>query len=287
MIENLPDKTVFTGEYLCFQKYKVKIAVKAENKSELNEIRKRLKKTFPNGLDAVDLAEVEYFFEIKKTAAIYNAKKYEFYLNTEKIFEDENRVNFFDFIESRLRLTVAEFASERVFLHAGVVGWNGKAIIIPAKSFSGKTTLVAELVKKGAEYFSDEYAVLDADANVEPFPKWLSMRGIIDETRQIEQPVKMFGGVAASETVAPGMILLATYCKEVGNPKNWNLKPLKQGEAVMELLPHTMSIRNNPRFVLEVLNKLTNRAIIVRTLRGEAADFAEPLLGFYESIVKN
>lgn len=287
MTENVPAEKASPSEYLCFQKYNVKIAVKAENRSELNEIRKRLRKTFPNGLDSVDLGEVEYFFEIKKTAAKYNAEKYEFYLNTEKIFEDENRKNFFDFIESRLRLTVAEFAFERVFLHAGVVGWKGKAIIIPAKSFSGKTTLVAELVKKGAEYFSDEYAVLDADANVEPFPKWLSMRGIIDETRQVEQPVKMFGGIAASKTAAPGMILLATYCKESDNPENWDLKPLKQGEAIMELLPHTMSIRNNPRFVLEVLNKLTNRAIIVRTLRGEAADFAEPLLGFYESIVKN
>ena len=60
---------------------------------------------------------------------------------------------------------------ERVFVHAGVVGWKGHAIVIPGRSRSGKTTLVAELVKAGAEYYSDEFAVLDAEGRVHPFPE--------------------------------------------------------------------------------------------------------------------
>src|SRR5438876_6947053 len=82
----------------------------------------------------------------------------------------------FDTLESDLRLVVAEFARHRVFVHAGVVGWKGKAIVIPGRSFSGKSTLVAELVRAGATYYSDEYAVLDVEGNVHPYPRPVVMR---------------------------------------------------------------------------------------------------------------
>src|SRR5205823_9671727 len=82
----------------------------------------------------------------------------------------------FDILESDLRLVVAEFARHRVFVHAGVVGWKGKAIVIPGRSFSGKSTLVAELVRAGATYYSDEYAVVDPQGRVHPYPKPLSLR---------------------------------------------------------------------------------------------------------------
>ena len=57
--------------------------------------------------------------------------------------------SLFDRFESDLRIFVAEWAKHRVFVHAGVVGWKGKAIVIPGRSFSGKSTLVAELVRAG------------------------------------------------------------------------------------------------------------------------------------------
>ncbi len=56
----------------------------------------------------------------------------------------------FERLESDLRLFVAEVARHRVFVHAGVVGWKGRAIVIPGRSYSGKSTMVAELVRAGA-----------------------------------------------------------------------------------------------------------------------------------------
>jgi len=53
----------------------------------------------------------------------------------------------------------------------------------------------------------------------------------------------------------------------------------------MELLSHTISIRYNPKFSLKVLNKTVNRAIIVKTKRGEAKKFAVKLLSFFENRV--
>ena len=85
-----------------------------------------------------------------------------------------------DFLEADLRHHVAEHAPRRVFVHAGVVGFRGRAIVIPGRSHSGKSTLVGELIRAGATYYSDEYAVLDARGRVHPFAKPISIReGIV------------------------------------------------------------------------------------------------------------
>ena len=73
-------------------------------------------------------------------------------LDLEKVFE---------VLESDLQVYIAERARTRLFVHAGVVGWRGRAIVIPGSSYSGKSTLIAALVGAGAVYYSDEYAVFD------------------------------------------------------------------------------------------------------------------------------
>ncbi len=142
-------------------------------------------------------------------------------------------------------------------------------------------TVVAELVKKGAVYYSDEYAVLDAAGNVQPFPKWLSLRGIVDPYTQLECSVESIGGIAGTKTIPVGMVLMAQYKRGKKIPKRWCPRRLSSGQAIMEILPHALPIRNKPKFVLEVLNKLASRAIIVKTVRGEAKDFATTLLNYF------
>ena len=55
-----------------------------------------------------------------------------------------------DVLESDLQLFVAQHSREFVFVHAGVVGVNGKALLLPGTSGAGKTTLVRALVRAGA-----------------------------------------------------------------------------------------------------------------------------------------
>lgn len=267
-----------TENQLAFQTFGVKIGIETDQPEHLDKIRQQFAKVFPNGLDKAseDAVEHQFFIKSKKDGTS------EFYKNEKKIFEGLAGVSFYESVESIIRLTVAEFAVEKVFLHAGVVGWKNRAIVIPADGWSGKTTLVAELVKKGATYYSDEYAVLDAEGNVEPFPKWLSIRGIIDEFTQLDCPVESLGGVAGTKTIPVGMVLIARYNKAKKIPLRWKPRRLKAANGIMEILPHTFSIRNKPEFALEVLNKLTTRAIIVKTVRGEAKEFAETLLDYFE-----
>jgi hypothetical protein len=61
-------------------------------------------------------------------------------------------------------------------LHASVAEAHGCAILLPAKEESGKTTLVAGLVRAGMRYLTDEAAVLDLDTGmVHPYPKPLTV----------------------------------------------------------------------------------------------------------------
>ena len=76
--------------------------------------------------------------------------------------------------------TVAQRSRQMLFVHAGVVGWRGMAIVIAGRSHTGKSTLVAELVRRGAVYYSDEFAVLDDMGMVHPYRRPLVLRG---ETR--------------------------------------------------------------------------------------------------------
>src|SRR5262245_33841798 len=102
-----------------------------------------------------------------------------------KLFEDDREIMQMDdvaallnYFETMVQLHVADYAPRRVFVHAGVVGWQGKAIVIPGRSFSGKTSLVVEFLKAGATYYSDEYAVLDHRGLVHPYPRLLSVREV-------------------------------------------------------------------------------------------------------------
>ena len=64
---------------------------------------------------------------------------------------------------------VARRAPGLLFVHAGVVGWRGLAIVVPGRGAIGKTRLVAELVRRGAVYYSDTFAVLDEAGRVHPY----------------------------------------------------------------------------------------------------------------------
>jgi hypothetical protein len=78
--------------------------------------------------------------------------------------------------ESVLNAIVASVRSH-FLIHAGVVSWNDRGIILPADSAHGKTTLVLELVRRGFKFLSDEMAALGrADGRVHPFPRSLRIR---------------------------------------------------------------------------------------------------------------
>ncbi len=61
-------------------------------------------------------------------------------------------------------------------IHAGAVLIGDKALVLPGASHSGKSSLVAELLRRGAVCLSDEYALIDAEGLVHAYPRALLLR---------------------------------------------------------------------------------------------------------------
>ena len=149
-------------------------------------------------------------------------------------------------LETDLQLYVAEAAPRRIFVHAGVVRWRGRAILIPGRSLSGKSTLVNELIKAGATYYSDEYAVCDARGRVHPYPKPLALR---KEGDVLPKPVRA-GTMPGRPVVKPlpvGLVVLTSY----RSGARWRPRRLSHGRAVIELLNHTIPARMEPGRALD------------------------------------
>ncbi len=175
--------------------------------------------------------------------------------------------------ESDLRLFVAELAKHRVFVHAGVVGWKGKAIVIPGRSYSGKSTLVAELVRAGATYYSDEFAVFDSRGRVHPFAKPLELREEGEYT-QTKVSVAELGGHSGTKPLPVGLVLMTQF----KSGARWRPRKLTAGKGVLELLFNTVSARRNPERALATLQRVTAKADVLKGVRGDATEAVPAML---------
>ncbi|HEX7174441.1 MAG TPA: hypothetical protein VF240_04055 [Pyrinomonadaceae bacterium] len=184
----------------------------------------------------------------------------------------------FERFAADLHLYVAEAARRRVFVHAGVVGWRGRAIVLPGNSLSGKSTLVAELVRAGATYYSDEYAVLDRRGRVHPFARPLGIRDT-QSGRQRRVTVESLDGTSGSRPLPVGLVVVSKY--RPGS--RWRPRRLSSGQGLLTLLSNTISVRRRPEAALDALQQVTAGAPVIKSTRGEARAAAEAILEAVES----
>ena len=194
------------------------------------------------------------------------------YRGGDRLVRTLDRDELLDGVEGQVRLCVAEMATHRVFLHAGVVAWNGGAILIPGRSHSGKSRLVEALVRRGATYYSDEYAVLDARARVHPYATPLSRRDESGRARRIS--LESLGGPSERPAVPVRKVVLTRY--QEGS--DWKPRLLTPGRALLGLLDHAIPARRRPQDVLKALGRLVAGAAVYKGARGDADAVAAALL---------
>ncbi len=170
-------------------------------------------------------------------------------------------------------LAVAMLSPHFVFVHAGAVEWQGQALLIPGQSLAGKSTLVMELVRAGATYLSDEFALLDNKGMVHPYPKPISMRES-SQSKQIDVSVESFGGTIATNPVPLGFVFDTTYKKGA----HWKPKHISPGQGVLATLTNCPAAQYAPERVLDALNTAAINTCFIRTLRGDAAAIAPLIL---------
>jgi hypothetical protein len=177
----------------------------------------------------------------------------------------------FERFESDLHFRVAEHAQRKIFVHAGVVGWKGKAILIPGRSFAGKTTLVAELVRAGATYYSDEYAVLDASGRVHPFPRRLNIREVNGQRKCAAEDL---GGVTGTKPLTVSTVIVSKYKQGA----KWRPRQLSRGQGALALLDNAVAVRRYPDTALGALSHTISTARILKGVRGEAQQVVDFIL---------
>jgi hypothetical protein len=182
-------------------------------------------------------------------------------------------------LEANLRLSVAAAAPRRVFVHAGVVGYRGRAIVLPGRSGAGKSTLTAALVRAGALYYSDEFAVLDGRGRVHPFAKPLSLRDPEGGGAR-SVTAEALGARSGIGPLPVGLVVLSGYRAGA----RWRPARLTPGPALLELLAHTVPIRKRPEASLGALQAMVQGAVVVKSRRDEAEGLAPLLLRVLDEI---
>ena len=255
----------------------VNVCIKSDSVHLLENAVERAEKAFVGNLEVIDECSTQHVFSL-----YCDGGNYVLYHEGQIARYSSNRGYFLKSFDSMLRIKIAEYAKDRVFLHAGVVGWNEKAIVFPGDSFDGKSTLAAEFVRAGAVYFSDEYAVLDYDGLVHPFPRSISLRNwnayeeIYDYS---EISAESLGGSSGHAPLQVGVVLFTKFEENA----IWQPEVLRPGQAIIEILSQTIPIRYAPQFSLKVLKNMTSNAILLKSSRGDARKFVKSFLDFVDN----
>ncbi|HVA59076.1 MAG TPA: hypothetical protein VNG13_00880 [Mycobacteriales bacterium] len=154
-----------------------------------------------------------------------------------------------------------------VVVHAGVIGWRGRGLLLPGRSGAGKSTLVAALVALGADYYSDEYALLAADGRASAYPRPIATPPECAQPRhgQPKPPTRRLDvNLIAALTYLPGAVT--------------ELSALSPGAGALILLGNAVAARTRPRAVLGAVTAAATRAQGVRGNRGEATEAATQLV---------
>ena len=175
---------------------------------------------------------------------------------------------------------VAIHARGGLFVHAGVVGWRGYAILIPGRSKTGKSTLVAELVRRGAVYYSDEYAVIDDHGRVHPYTRPLVLR----DGSQPACPALGEGMTGATTDLEPlpGALVVSAAYQEGAS---WCPAVVTGARAALSLVDNTVLAATEPARAIRLAALLGPSVVMLQGLRPDAALVAPEILRFVDDLL--
>ncbi|MEM7031764.1 MAG: hypothetical protein AAF629_19575 [Chloroflexota bacterium] len=234
----------------------------------------QLVQVFPPGWEVSDQEEVEmlYSFKVGGAGKRKGVRHYNLlYAGSGQLVRTHDMDEVFDTLRQHLSFLVATSSTEGFFIHGGVVGWQDQAIVILGPEGSGRTTLVKELVKAGASYYSDQYAVLNEDGHVLPY---LSNPATRNDDGQYENeclPEQL--GEVGTKPLPVGLALMTTY----ENGAHWQVRPVSVGQAMLAWLEYAVVTRFQPEDAMMRIQKVVT-APTFRSKRGEAADVASKIL---------
>jgi hypothetical protein len=251
-------------EHIGFESLGVRLRLTADSP----EVLERIPRLLPPGASACEPASADAAFGVLKDPA----GTYQFTRDDSPVSSGLDLEFALMLLDNQIRIYVGINAPNRIFIHAGVVGLGERAIVMPGRSFTGKTSLVLALVRAGATYYSDEFAVIDEHGQVHPYARLLTLR---DEANvQTDHAVETFGGVAGDRPLPVGAVVFAEYRPNAV----WQPQTLSAGRGVLGMLSNALAALQRSEEALRILKRSVRGAVLVEGQRGEAAEAAEALL---------
>ncbi|MFQ5933600.1 MAG: hypothetical protein ACE5KI_03035, partial [Dehalococcoidia bacterium] len=122
----------------CFRAYGVRVGIRVNDPAALELLRE----SFPPLWKPTESPVVDRLYSFILGGRVPGANIRRFHMvfgNAQKLARSRELREALNIFEAKLQLGIAEESPRRVFVHAGVVGWGGKAIIIPGHSYAGKS----------------------------------------------------------------------------------------------------------------------------------------------------
>ena len=152
-------------------------------------------------------------------------------------------------------------------VHAGALLIDGKALLLPGTSHAGKSSLVAELLRRGASHYSDEYALIDDQGLTHSYPRPLLLRnGSPMQTLVLPEELNAH---FANQPAPAGWILALDYVPGGHLGRSTSCRRGRSGHAAACATPPT-KWRNLPRWSTSFF-ALQKRPSALKEKRGEAS----------------
>jgi hypothetical protein len=171
-----------------------------------------------------------------------------------------------DALESELALFAAEHLVDEVAVHAALVATEAGVIMLPGRSFSGKSTLAVTLGELGAKVLSDEFALVRPDGTVRGWRRAARLR----------RPGGGRDRVPVDDDVMDGHWRVALVASlRFDDAMGWNVSPVTPAQGVLHILDNTVPAQRYPDRSLTAAMAVAKTARCLSGTRGEAGDAAE------------
>ncbi len=259
------------AEGMTIESYGKHVGLRTDRPGTLERLLDRL----PPGWKRSDEVEVRRLYSLRVGGVRRRRRRYHvLYMNATRFERSQDFGWILDRLEADLQLYIADRAVNRIFVHAGVVAYEGRAILVPGRTHTGKTTLVEALLRLGATYYSDEYAVLSDAGRVYPFPRPLTVRSGDGSDDYERVDPRSLGAEVGAGSLPVGLVALTGYEPGV----TFRPRRLHGGRAVLALLEHTVPARRRPKRSMRVLERVVRDAVVLKGRRGDAEAVAANLL---------
>ena len=177
------------------------------------------------------------------------------------------------YVESRLESLASTHSPRFAFLHAGCVEIDGHAIVLPGRSCAGKSTLVAEFVKRGARYLSDDLVPIDARLRAHPFPRPIGIRPV-QGGAATKASLTSLGLEPATRPRPIAFIWCGSFEPLVGIS---SFAPQSAAQAFAALLAHAPGAQVRPEVIVPILAGIARTVPVFVGVRGEASEIVDAI----------